>query len=165
MDSTRRKILKTGAAATAMAESCMSVGPAVYGPPRDVENGRQVPIETLAVLSWNVHVGGGDLVALIADLRAGRLTGGEPVGDFVVLLQEAFRRGPTIPDRPPRAAIPRRIEEFPPSGSRQDILEAARAMGLGVFYVPSMRNGGSEGPNAEDRGTAILSTIPRSKLT
>lgn len=150
----------------AMARSCISVGPAVYGAPPHVDGTRHVPIDRLVVLSWNVHVGGGDLVALVDDIRSGRLTGGEPVRDFVVLLQEAFRSGTAIPDQAPHGVpIPRRIEEFPPKGPRQDIVEAAQALGLGVFYVPSMRNGAAKGSSAEDRGNAILSTLPLSTLT
>ena len=36
--------------------------------------------------------------------------------------------------------------------------QSPRALGLSLFYVPSMRNGGSE--SREDRGNAILSSLP-----
>ena len=34
--------------------------------------------DDLVVLTWNAHMFEGDLAGLIADLRAGRLTGGNP---------------------------------------------------------------------------------------
>jgi endonuclease/exonuclease/phosphatase family metal-dependent hydrolase len=143
----------------AMAESCAAVGPAVYAERRR----NAVPhdrVDELAILSWNAHVGGGDIVGIVNALRRGEFTGGEPVRNFVVLLQEAFRTGAIVPRTPAGVSIPRRIEAFPPKGPRQDIVQTARALGLGVFYVPSMRNGADGGSAAEDRGNAILSTLP-----
>jgi endonuclease/exonuclease/phosphatase family metal-dependent hydrolase len=148
-----------------MADSCTSVGPAVYGPPLRDEERAHRPADSLTILSWNVHVGGGDIVELVDDLRAGRLTDGAPVQDFVVLLQEAFRGGVTVPNVRWRSfPIPRRIEESPPGRVRQDIVQVANALGLGIFYLPSMRNGAAEGSHAEDRGNAILSTRALSDL-
>ncbi|MET0166003.1 MAG: endonuclease/exonuclease/phosphatase family protein, partial [Vicinamibacterales bacterium] len=144
----------------AMAESCTAVGPAVYAEPRRNDAVTHDPVDELAILSWNVHVGGGDIVGIVNALRSGEFTGGQPVRNFVVLLQEAFRTGATVPRTPAGVSIPRRIEAFPPNGPRQDIVQTARALGLGVFYVPSMRNGADEGAAAEDRGNAILSTLP-----
>jgi endonuclease/exonuclease/phosphatase family metal-dependent hydrolase len=144
----------------AMAESCTAVGPAVYAEPRRNDAVTHDTVDELAILSWNVHVGGGDIVGIVNALRSGEFTGGQPVRNFVVLLQEAFRTGATIPRTPAGVSIPRRIEAFPPNGRRQDIVQTARALGLGVFYVPSMRNGADEGAAAEDRGNAILSTLP-----
>jgi endonuclease/exonuclease/phosphatase family metal-dependent hydrolase len=46
----------------------------------------------LAIATWNVHGDAGDVGALLGDLRAGRLTGGAPPRDVVVLLQEASPR-------------------------------------------------------------------------
>ena len=142
-----------------MAESCTAVGPAVYAERRRNALTHDA-VDELAILSWNVHVGGGDIVGIVNALRSGELTDGEPVRNFVVLLQETFRTGDTVPRTPAGVSIPRRIEAFPPDGRRQDIVQTARALGLGVFYVPSMRNGAHEGVTAEDRGNAILSTLP-----
>jgi hypothetical protein len=50
---------------------CRGVGPIVYHEASSPE----VPLHTrgpLAVVSWNVNVGAGDLAALVADLRSGR---------------------------------------------------------------------------------------------
>jgi endonuclease/exonuclease/phosphatase family metal-dependent hydrolase len=144
----------------AMAESCTAVGPAVYAEPRRDDAVPHGTVDELAILSWNVHVGGGDIVGIVNALRSGEFTSGEPVRNFVVLLQETFRTGAAVPSTPAGVPIPRRIEAFPPGGPRQDIVQTARALGLGVFYVPSMRNGAHEGATAEDRGNAILSTLP-----
>ena len=46
-----------------------------------------------AVVSWNTHVGAGDVDTLVADLR--RASSPEPVTDFVLLLQEAIARAGT----------------------------------------------------------------------
>ena len=146
-----------------MARSCSSVGPAVYAPPPSASL-NQPASDHLVILSWNAHVGGGDIVALVEALRSGRLTGGEPVRDFVVLLQEVFRRGSALPTPAPGMRIARRIEASPPTGRRLDIVQVAQALGLGVFYLPSMRNGDERGMDAEDRGNAILSTRPLSQL-
>jgi endonuclease/exonuclease/phosphatase family metal-dependent hydrolase len=51
------------------------------------------PTADLAVVTWNLHAGAGDLPRFVADLRAGRLTGGTLSRDFVLLLQEA---GPAV---------------------------------------------------------------------
>ena len=44
-----------------------------------------------------------------------------------------------------------------------DIVAISRELGLSLIYVPSMRNGGSPDDPAEDRGNAILSTLPLSE--
>ncbi len=49
-------------------------------------------IPDLAIVTWNVHGDAGDVNALVADLRAGRLTGGAPPRNFVLMLQEASPR-------------------------------------------------------------------------
>jgi endonuclease/exonuclease/phosphatase family metal-dependent hydrolase len=43
----------------------------------------------LALLTWNIHGNAGDLEALVADLRIGKLTGGSPPKNIVLMLQEA----------------------------------------------------------------------------
>ena len=98
-------------------------------------------IDSLYVITWNVHVGGGDLRRLVADLRAGELTGGRPVDSYVLLLQEVHRAGPEVPANPTPDAGASGIASVPPSGERHDVVEAAHSLGLNVLYVPSMRNG------------------------
>lgn len=131
---------------------CAAVGPAVVGGWGDTAS---LPVvDTLWLVSWNVHVGGSDLWGLVEDLRAGRLTGGRPVQDFVLLLQEAHREGELVPGIEPDEPGGSPITGAPPGGERQDIITAAERLGLWVVYVPSMRNG-----ETEDRGNAILSTL------
>jgi endonuclease/exonuclease/phosphatase family metal-dependent hydrolase len=124
-------------------------------------------LDSLIVVSWNTHVGGADLNAFIQDLRSGKLTSGEPIQDFVLLLQEAFRAGPPVPvtilsDVPTGSYL----RFTPPSGERIDVVKTARQHGLSLFYVPLMRNGRPEESHIpEDRGNAVLSTIPLSSFT
>jgi hypothetical protein len=122
---------------------------------------REHPIDSIVVVSWNTHVGGGNLVGFVDSLRAGLLTHGAPVTDFVLLLQEVYREG-AVPTPPPaNSRGTRRIAPHPDDWTRQDIVILADSLGLSLFYAPSMRNGwGSTASAAEDRGSAILSTLP-----
>jgi endonuclease/exonuclease/phosphatase family metal-dependent hydrolase len=135
---------------------------AAVGPPVRIEAPRapDVLAGPIAIASWNDHVGGGDIDAFLSDLRAGRLTGGQPISRFVVLLQEAYRGGPEVPEHAERA-LRWASAELPPGrqGPRDDAVSAARRLGLDAIYVPSMRNG-APGVTVEDRGNAILSTLP-----
>ena len=124
------------------------------------------PASALAVVTWNARVGGGDLAGLVGALRGGLLTGGRPVAHFVLLVQEAFRSGPAVPpaSRDPRV-VPGRIATAPARGAREDVVRAAERLDLHLYYVPSMRNGPGETlPLREDRGNAILSTLPLDRL-
>ena len=112
-------------------------------------------------------MGGADLNAFIQELRSGKLTSGEPIHDFVLLLQEVFRAGPAVPvSILPDVPTGSYLRFTPPSGERVDIVKTARQHGLSLFYVPLMRNGRPEENHIpEDRGNAILSTIPISSFT
>ena len=123
----------------------------------------EAPVDSVAIVGWNVHVGGGDVSGLVEQLRAGTLTGGRPVRHFVLLLQEVHRSSPHLPTSA-AGRIPGRVEEYPPTGERLDVVAVARRGRLALFYVPSMRNGPVDGARAEDRGNAILSTLPLSAL-
>jgi len=115
------------------------------------------PIDRLAIVTWNVHVGSGDIADLVARLRRGEFTGGTPIEHFILLLQEAYRRDPAVPSRVPRGfPTPSRIAAA--VGRAPDIASVAKALGVSVFYVPAMRNG-IAAVDAEDRGNAILSTL------
>ena len=142
---------------------CASTGPPVVAlaphPSAVVADGL-LPLDELAVVSWNVHVGGADLPRLVADLRSGALTGGRPVMRFVLLLQEAYRTGAAVPTVMPEGVrAPRSIRPARPGRLRVDIVEHARQLGLSLVYAPSMRNG-PPAQTSEDRGNAILSTEP-----
>ena len=117
------------------------------------------PAGPVAIVSWNTHVGAGDIDGLVTDLRSGRLTGGRPVTSFVLLLQEVYRSGETVPSQPRREgrwASAQRPKG--PGGKRDDVAATAKRLGLEAFYAPSMRNG-APGTTDEDRGNAILSTM------
>jgi endonuclease/exonuclease/phosphatase family metal-dependent hydrolase len=132
---------------------CAAVGPAVVG---GWAEGPRIPVaDTLVVVSWNVHVGGGHLRELVDDLRAGRLTGGDPVDHFVLLLQEAYRAGEAIPGFEPGLPGGSDVAAAPAGREREDVVQDAEALGLSLLYVPAMRSG-----RQEDRGNAILSTLP-----
>lgn len=139
---------------------CETVGAAVYDPapaPADTPGQR---MDSLAIVSWNVRVGGGDVVRFVDDLRAGRLTNGEPVREFVLLLQEVFRASAELPGTVD-IDVPERIAPAPPQGPRLGIERIAEQLGLALLYIPSMRNGvGTTGAPFEDRGNAVLATVP-----
>jgi endonuclease/exonuclease/phosphatase family metal-dependent hydrolase len=129
---------------------CAAVGPAVVEPfalPPD-----RFP-SSVTVVTWNTHAGAGDIGALIGELRRGALTG-TPVDDFVILLQEAVRRGADVPTPVPTGAATAGRIAFDKESF--DVVEAARSARLNLVYVPSMRNG----TEAEDRGNAVLTTLP-----
>lgn len=139
---------------------CDSVGPPV------VLQGTTSTRDTrqLLVISWNVHVGGGRVQALVEQLKA--TTPPPPTGDLgiVLLLQETFRAGSTIPaTAPPGLAVPRAIKPVRPT---DDIVAIAWELGYWLAYVPSMRNGDDSAPlTREDRGTAVLSSEPLDGIT
>jgi endonuclease/exonuclease/phosphatase family metal-dependent hydrolase len=137
---------------------CAGVGPVTIAnlsaPAED-----NIPLGDITFVSWNVHVGNGDLAAFLRDLRAGRLTNGRAVGHIVLLLQEAVRVG----DVPPlsvgasgarRIGVERRVAT--------DIGQLSRDLGMSMIYAPSMRNGNTVDDPPADRGNAILSTLPLS---
>jgi endonuclease/exonuclease/phosphatase family metal-dependent hydrolase len=118
----------------------------------------QGPIDSILVVSWNVHLGHAEIVRFVNDLRAGRTLPGVGVRQFVILVQEAFRESDEVPARPASNGCARRM-----GGVGDDIEALADSLGLALFYVPSMRNGCDGGPR-QDRGNAILSTLPLANL-
>ena len=123
-------------------------------------------LDQLTFAVWNTNVGSADVAAFLGDLSRGRLTDGRSVEHFVLLLQEVYRSGPAVPDRPPQSGIgSTRIEKLPRCRSRIGIDALAESTGLALYYVPSMRNGSpGDDERPEDRGNAILSTLPLSRL-
>ena len=77
----------------------------------------------LAVITWNLDAGRGDLARLASDLASGRLTGAPPA-DYVLLLQETI------------------------SGVGIDATELAETRGLQAFVVPVYEVGGRLRGNA-----------------
>ena len=139
---------------------CAGVGPPARVEARLAPDALTAPF---AVVSWNTHVGAGNLDALIADLRAGKLTNNRPVKDFVLLVQEAYRAGDAVPslDAVEWASA---VLGAGPRHARVEVVRAAERLALSSIYVPSMRNG-RPGTTAEDRGNAILTNAPLSDVT
>ena len=139
----------------ALARWCDTIGPVLLQP---LANQAPAPVvDRLAVMTWNVHVGSGNIADVVRRLRMGEFTGGEPIEHFVLLLQEAYRRDTAVPAQIPRGfPAPDRIAAR--VGRGPDIGHTARALGVALFYVPSMRNGIAS-VDPEDRGNAILSTL------
>ena len=74
-----------------LSEWCRTVGPVLVESPEEVSP--PAVVESLAIVTWNVHVGGGDVEDVVARLRRGDFTEGRPVPHFALLLQEASPGG------------------------------------------------------------------------
>jgi len=106
-------------------------------------------------VTWNAHLAEGRLPELVRALRAGDLTAGSPINHFVLMIQEAYRRGAAVPAFPDHARTAFGIVPSDPYGA--DTRATAESLGLSMWYVPSMRNGREM---REDRGSAVVSTEP-----
>src|SRR5688500_2712715 len=144
-----------------LASWCDTVGPAGFH-----RRSGPSPSGATVVVTWNLHAGAGDVRALLAQLREAERSAGRPDPNVILLLQEAIRIGIAPSRVPDGSTIPRRIAS--PRAAIADILEVARLEDLNAVYIPSMRNGreGSNGREGvpEDRGNAILSTMPISDV-
>jgi endonuclease/exonuclease/phosphatase family metal-dependent hydrolase len=124
------------------------------GPPRVLGAAQpaQPNADSLRIVSWNTAVGDGNIVALVRTLSASG-------GPLVLLLQEVYREGPEVPaEAAPDWSFAGRLGKDEPARTDGDIEDTARMLGMALYYVPSMRNGGA--PSDEDRGNAILSNVP-----
>ncbi len=134
--------------------------PVIQSTKGDPDGPQPFDLPDLTFVSWNVHVGNGDIRAFVNDLRAGKLTPDRDVRHFVLMLQEAAR-AEGVPSYNPEAAGASRIsarDDF-----HADIVQVGRDLDLSLIYVPSMRNGNSRENPPWDRGSAILSTLPLSE--
>ena len=136
---------------------CDTVGPVILAQSRPPV---RLLSDRLVIVGWNVHLGAGDVVGLIGELRNGRVAGVDPDAPLVLMLQETFRAGDLVPPFSAGTPAPPRIA---PGRSRQDVLDIAAAGGFNVFYLPTMRNGRGTDVR-EDRGLAILSSLPLDKV-
>lgn len=132
-----------------------TVGPALTYAPTDAPPIRD-SAGRLIVINWNVHVGNGDVARLIDKVSKAETTSGRGQPEFILLLEEAVRQDPNIP-APTGFKVPKRIAR--PEGSK-DVAALARELGWWMYYAPSMRNGDGLVERAEDRGNAILSSLP-----
>jgi endonuclease/exonuclease/phosphatase family metal-dependent hydrolase len=110
-------------------------------------------VDAVTVVSWNVALDEGNVVRLVRDLQQH-----DPGRPIVLLLQEAFRSGDDVPGALKHLAFASHLGR---SNHEREVDDVARALGFALYYVPSMRNG----PGAEDRGNAVLSSLPLSDLT
>ncbi len=114
------------------------------------------PDDVLTIVTWNTAVGAADIVGFVRRLP-------NPRGPLILLLQEVYRDSPEIPAHPESGfAFARQLGGASKSSADRDIEEVARDLDLAVYYVPSMRNGGLT--STQDRGNAILSSIPLDEL-
>lgn len=135
-----------------LARWAQGVGPAVV---RTSGTQQSSPTDTLCVISWNTALGAGRVPKLVADVRAAH--GNVPI---VLLLQEVFREGPEVPSGDKPSLFAGRL------GGKDSVEVEALAsdLGMNLYYVPSMRNG-APWDTTEDRGNAILSTLPLDELS
>lgn len=112
-------------------------------------------VDGLTIVSWNVALGAGDVGDLFTRVQRDR-----PTHAIVLLVQEAYRGGLEVPLNPLNAAFAARIR----GAEGREIGDVANALNLWAYYVPSMRNG-PPGISDQDRGNAILSTMPLADLT
>src|SRR5262249_33454518 len=119
------------------------------------------PQGRLIVVNWNVHVGHGDVTGLIKEISATEAANGFGKPEFVFLLEETFRQSVDIPASF-GIKVPSRIA---PPDPDIDIEALARKLDWWLYYAPSMRNGDDAGAHAQDRGNAILSSLPLESVT
>jgi endonuclease/exonuclease/phosphatase family metal-dependent hydrolase len=118
----------------------------------DLAPPRAATSAAITAISWNVWIGRGRVLELVERYAAGEL--GVPSGPpLVLLLQEAYRRDDSVPERSNGFAARDLVDRPAP---RHDIVDIARHLGWNLRYVPSMRNG----PERSDRGNAILTPLP-----
>jgi len=128
-----------------------SVGPPVLPSPSVDQEAH----DALTVVSWNTAVGEADVIGFVQSQSNSR--------PLVMLLQEVYRSGPVVPSTlDSDGAFAARLGRNGGRREQQEIEEVGRLLGLGVYYVPSMRNGDQR--SHEDRGNAILSSLPLSDL-
>ncbi len=127
-----------------------SVGPPVVQAATRAWDGA---IDGITIVSWNTAVGEADVVKFVESL---------PRGPIVLLLQEVYRGGPEVPSLAPTFAFAGHLGGAAGGPDCREIEDVAARLGLNVYYVPSMRNGGAT--SDEDRGNAILSNLPLTDL-
>jgi endonuclease/exonuclease/phosphatase family metal-dependent hydrolase len=143
-------------------EWCATVGPIFIDSVPRAEFPRWDIGDSLAVVTWNMFVGGGDLVEFLRG-ELGLACEGDvrlwPETPFVLLLQEARRASSDLPDIN-NGPWSTHIQPDPFPGEHDDIVDIARRCGLAFFYAPTQRNGYQvEDGLKEERGIAILSTL------
>jgi endonuclease/exonuclease/phosphatase family metal-dependent hydrolase len=154
----------------ALEEWCQNVGPPVIRTQPEAAFAG-LPSDSIDILVWNVEVGDGWAIEFLK-----QNTGIECAGPdsklpedrlhFVLLAQEALRRSNEIPEGVVgEALLPRVGGANVHPGAFLDIIQVAERCGLSVFYLPGSRNGPDQYAGLrEDKGNAILSTLPLTEL-
>ena len=138
----------------ALARWRASVGPPLVRASSSVRSSA----DEIMVVSWNTALGAGDVVTFVRQLQLERRD-----RPLVLLLQEVYRRGESVPRTFARNAVfASRLGGALPGGAATDIDSIAAELGMTAYYVPSMRNGG--GTFDEDRGNAILANVALANL-
>lgn len=130
------------------------VGPEVV---RSAPTTYAAPADDITVVSWNVAIGAGDVERMASTLPRNAA--------LVLLLQEVYRGGPEVPSLPPAGSEFAQRHGGARGGAHYKEIEAiGEALGLSVYYAPSMRNG-RPASSDEDRGNAILTNLPLTDLS
>jgi endonuclease/exonuclease/phosphatase family metal-dependent hydrolase len=146
---------------------CLTLGPPLIDSAPNPAFGQLEDGDSLAIAVFNPDGGSGDLLGFIENELRLDCSVSAPVlrpdaSHFVLLLQEALRRSNDIPEVPKQYETLRAVDGARPD-SVLDVLEVAAQCGLSVFYMPAVRNGWEERDGKrEDKGNAILSTLPLS---
>lgn len=147
---------------------CRTLGPVVIDSIPRFDFGELGLGDSLVIAVWNVNAGAGDLLAFLREELRLDCGGGAPAfaagaPHFVLLLQEALRRSSDVPDGPRFGVVAPAVPEERRPGPRLGVVEVARRCGLSLFYGPQARNGFETRDGLrEDRGPAVLSTLPLS---
>jgi endonuclease/exonuclease/phosphatase family metal-dependent hydrolase len=113
------------------------------------------PADELTIVTWNIALDSGDVVELVREVRARNAS-----APIVLLLQEAFRGGDDVPRAPQQASFAAHLGRC---DDGREVDRIARELGFSLYYVPSMRNGMTSA--REDRGNAVLSSVPLDELS
>lgn len=149
---------------------CKVIGPPVIDSVPSPRFGVLESDQPVALAVWNTDAGAGDVVGFLESelglTCAGPASARRGSGPHVILLlQEALRRSPQLGALAESWITPPPVEEVDRPGQRLDVTEVARRCGLALFYVPAARNGHQRrGGSGEDKGNAILSTLPLSEF-
>jgi hypothetical protein len=110
-------------------------------------------VRQLDILVWNLAIGRAYLDELVTRLKSEAFghVGVIPDRPFVMLLQEAYRADPTVPE----TTLSRHHGGHTPVGARRDIVDFAAEHEFSLRYAPSMRNG----RHRSDRGNALLANV------
>lgn len=149
---------------------CEVIGPPVVDSVPSAEFGDLQSEQPFALAVWNTDAGAGDVIAFLESeiglvCAGGASTRRDSAPHMVLVLQEALRRSPALGTVAESWSTPPPVEEEERPGRRLDVVEVARRCGLAVFYVPAARNGHERRDGrGEDKGNAILSTLPLSEF-